>query len=90
LTLLPVEASLALLDRLGDGLDVECVLSDLSGDTWHFCRAPHKYVLVVSEKVNEISFLFGVYAHPNLNSLGGILGVDLHDLGILGHLEGTG
>jgi hypothetical protein len=60
MTLLPIEALHALLDRLGAGLDVEGVLGDLLGDTRHFRRAQRKYVLVASEEVDEITFLFGV------------------------------
>jgi hypothetical protein len=58
--LLLIEAPQALLDRLQAGLDVEGVLSDLLGYTRHFYRTPCKYVLVASEEVEELTFLFGV------------------------------
>jgi hypothetical protein len=55
---------------LGLGLDVEGVLSDLSGDAWDFCWSPHKNVLVAPEEVDELAFLFGAQASPDLNGLG--------------------
>jgi hypothetical protein len=50
----------ALLDRLGAKLDVEGVLDDLLGDAQYFCRTPCKYVLLASEEVDDLAFLFGV------------------------------
>jgi hypothetical protein len=43
----------------------------------------------VSGEVDELAFLFRVQASPDLNYLRQILGVDLHDLGVLSGLEGT-
>jgi hypothetical protein len=51
---------MALLDWLRVGLNVEGVLGDLLRDAQHFCQAPQKYVLVASEEVDKLPFLFGV------------------------------
>jgi hypothetical protein len=48
-----------LLDRLEPGFDVEGVLGDLSEDAHQFCRSPPKNVLVASEEVGDLAFLFG-------------------------------
>jgi hypothetical protein len=40
--LLLIKASQTLLDRLLSKLDVEGVLGDFMGYTWHFCWAPRK------------------------------------------------
>jgi hypothetical protein len=58
--LLLIEGPTALLDWLRVGLNVEGVLRDLLRDAQHFCRAPQKYVLVASEEVDKLPFLFGV------------------------------
>jgi hypothetical protein len=54
------------------------MLGNLPGDAWHFCRSLCKHVLVASEEVDELTFLFGAQAGPNLDGIG-----------ILGSLEGT-
>jgi hypothetical protein len=40
------------------------VLSGLLGDAQHFYRTPHKYVIVASKEVNELTFLFGFKLTP--------------------------
>jgi hypothetical protein len=60
LALLLIEASHALLDRLGARLDVEGVLGDHPGDARYFLQTTRKYVLVASEEVDELAFLFEV------------------------------
>jgi hypothetical protein len=86
--LLLIEAAHALFDWLGPELDVEGLLDDLLGDAWHFSRSPHKHILVVSEEVDELDFLFGAQFSPDLAGLGQVLSVNLDSLGILGSLEG--
>jgi hypothetical protein len=66
------------------------VLNDLPRDARHLYWTPSKNVVVASEEVDELAFLFGVSADPDLDCLGRVLGVDLHGLGILGRLEGAG
>jgi hypothetical protein len=46
-------------------------------------------ILVVSEVVDELVFLFGTQDGPNLDGLGWVLTVDLYGLGILSRLEGA-
>jgi hypothetical protein len=64
MALLLIEALQALLGRLGLGLDVEGVLGDHPGDDRHPCRTPRKHVHVASKEVDELVFLFRVYASP--------------------------
>jgi hypothetical protein len=46
------------------------VLGDLSGDAQDFCWSPRKNVPVEPEEVDELAFLFGAQASPDLNGLG--------------------
>jgi hypothetical protein len=85
-----VKASHALLDRPQTRLNVEGVLGDFPGDAWHFYRAPCKYILVASEEVDELAFLFGVQTSPDLHGFGRVSDIDLHGLSILGRFESTG
>jgi hypothetical protein len=79
-----------LLDRPQIGLDVEGVHGDFLVDAWHFYRAPHKYVLIASEDVNEPAFLFWVQTGPDLHGFGRVSGIDLHGLSVLGRFESAG
>jgi hypothetical protein len=65
------------------------VLGELPGDSRHFSRTPHKYVLVVSKEVDKLAFLFGVQAGPDLDGLGRVFGVNLYGLSILSYFEGA-
>jgi hypothetical protein len=65
------------------GMMFKCVLSDLSGDTWHFCRTPQEHVLVALEEIDKLAFLFRVRVGSNLYSFGRASGFDFHGLGIL-------
>jgi hypothetical protein len=76
-----------MLDRPRTRFDVDGVLGDFQADAWHFCRAQHKHVLVASEEVNELAFLFGVQAGFDLHSFGRVSDIDLYGLGILARLE---
>jgi hypothetical protein len=82
-----VKTSHALRQWSRNTLDVEGVLHDFLENTWHFCWAPQKYVLVASEEVDKLAFLFGVQTGPDLHSFGRVFDIDLHDLGVLGGLE---
>jgi hypothetical protein len=66
-----VKALHALLDWPRTGFDVEGVLDDFPGDSWHFCHAPHKHVLIVSEELNERAFLFGIQTGPDMHGFSG-------------------
>jgi hypothetical protein len=88
--LFQVEVGKALLDRFGLGLDVEGVFGDLPGHARYFCRSPCKNCFVALEEVNELTFLFGALAGPDLDGLGQVLSIDLDGLGVLGTLEEIG
>jgi hypothetical protein len=63
------------------------VLGDLLGDTRHFYWTPRKYVIIVSEEVKKLAFLFGVQAGLDFNGLGRVFNVDMHGLGILSSFQ---
>jgi hypothetical protein len=65
------------------------VLSGLPGVTLHLYRTPPKYVLVASEEVDELAFLSGVQAGPDLNDFCRVFDINLYDLGILDRFEST-
>ena len=64
-----IEASQALFHRLGVGLDVKGVLSNLPRYARHVRGAPHEDVSVGAEKVNEHHFLFAVESSADLQRL---------------------
>jgi hypothetical protein len=66
------------------------VLGKIPGDARHFCRTSHKYALIAPEEIDELAFLFGVQASPDLDGLGEVFDVDLHGLSILNRFENTG
>jgi hypothetical protein len=82
-----VKLSQALLNWPRTGLDVEGVLGDFLGDVWNFYQAPHKSVLVASEEVNELAFLFGIQIGTNPHGFDMVFSLDLHGLGIVGCLK---
>ena len=57
--LLLIEATQALLHRLGAWLDLQGMLGDFSQNAWHVRGFPCKDVFVDVEEVNECAFLFG-------------------------------
>ena len=65
----PVEASQALLHRLGVGSDIKGVLGDLPRYARHIRGAPRKDVCVGAEKVDEHHFLFVVEGGADLQRL---------------------
>ena len=56
--LLLVEATQALLHRLGAQPDPQGMLSDFPRNAWHIRGFPRKDVFVVTEEVDERTFLF--------------------------------
>jgi hypothetical protein len=66
------------------------VLGNFLRDAWHFYRAPRKYVLVASEEVNELAFLFGVQTGPDLHIFVRVSGINLHGLSVLDRFESVG
>jgi hypothetical protein len=59
---------------LGGGLriDVEAVLNQLPGHSWHVRWLPREDVAVSPEVVDERVFLFGVEAGPDGGGLAGV------------------
>ena len=54
-----VEATQALLHRLGARPDLQGVLDDFSQNAWHVRGSPRKDVSIDTEEVDERTFLFG-------------------------------
>src|SRR6185312_16936452 len=83
-----VEASQALLHRLGVGSDVKGVLGDLPRYARYVRGAPRKDIYVGAEKVDEHHFLFAVECGADLQRLVvGVIWVEGHLLDTLGGLE---
>ena len=83
-----VEASQALLHRLGVGLDIKGVLDDPPRYARHVRGAPRKDVCVGAEKVDEHHFLFAVEGGADLQRLVvGVIRVEGHLLDTLGGLK---
>jgi len=64
-----IEASQALLHRLGVGSDVKGVLGDLPWYARHVRGAPREDVCVGAEKIDEHHFLFAVEGGADLQRL---------------------
>ena len=64
-----VEASQALLHRLGVGLDVKGVLGDLPRYAWHVRGAPREDACIGAEKVDEHHLLFVIEGSADLQCL---------------------
>ena len=83
-----IEASQALLHRLGVGSDVKGVLGDLPRYARHVRGAPHKDVCVGVEKVDEHHFLFAIEGGAELQRLVvRVIWVEGHLLDTLGGFE---
>src|SRR6185295_11986363 len=83
-----VEASQALLHRLGVGSDIKGVLGDLPRYARHVQGAPRKDVCVGAEKVDEHHFLFAVEGGADLQRLVvGVAWVEGHLLDTLSGFE---
>ena len=64
------------------------MLGDLAGYPWHVRRLPCEDIAVVTQEVDELTFLFGRKLGPDPNCLGWVGGVDSHRLGFLERTEG--
>ena len=83
-----VEASQALLHRLGVGSDIKGVLSDLPRYARHIRGAPHEDVSVGADKIDEHHFLFAVEGGADLQRLVvGVARIEGHLLDTLGGFE---
>ena len=86
-----IQASQALLHRLGVGSDIKRVLSDLPQYDSHVRGAPRKDVCVGAEKVDEHHFLFAVEGGVDLQRLVVVVArVKGHLLDTLGGFEAPG
>ena len=86
-----VEASQALLHRLGVGSDIKGVLGALPRHARHIRGAPHEDVSVGAEKIDEHHFLFAVEGGADLQRLVvGVARVKGHLLDTLGRFEAPG
>jgi hypothetical protein len=65
-------------------------LGDLPRDACHAHWSSSKNNFVALEEVDELTFLFGAQASPDLDGLGRVLSIDPNDLGVLGRLDGVG
>src|SRR6185436_1332632 len=83
-----VEASQALLHRLGVGSDIKRVLGDLPRYARHVRGAPRKDICVGAEEIDEHHFLFVVEGGADLQRLAvGVARVERHLLDRLGGFE---
>ena len=86
-----VEASQALLHRLGVGSDIKGVLGDLPQYARHIRGAPRKDVSIGAEKIDEHHFLFAVEVGADLQRLVVVLArVKGHLLDAFGEFEAPG
>ena len=76
-------------DRLGVLADMEFVLGVLPRDTRHVFGGPCEDIPILTEEVDELTFLFAVEAgtYDNVLAAAGVFRVQLHFLGFLGGLE---
>ena len=65
-------------------VDVECVLGEFSGNSWHVRRTPGENFLVLTEEFDEREFLCGTQVVGDEGRLGGIRWMDLHLLCVHG------
>ena len=73
--------------RLGVFIDFEGVLGKFSRDTWHVRRGPSKNIPILTEKLDEIAFLFIVEAGTDGGLLGWIVRRKLGIFGVIFWLE---
>ena len=86
-----IEASQALLHRLGVGSDIKGVLGDLSRYARHVRGAPRKDIYVGAEEIDEHHFLFAVEGGADLQRLViGVARVEGYLLDTLGGFEAPG
>lgn len=81
------EATKGLFDRLCALDDIEFVLGDVPWDAWHISWFLGEDVPILTEELDERTFLFGRKISEDLRGLGRVLGMDLDLLGVLGQLE---
>ena len=85
------QSSDGLLDWLGVWKDVECVLGEFPGNSWHVHRTPGEDFPALTEEFDERAFLCGAEVVGDQRRLGGVRRMDLHllcvDDGVEGHVR---
>ena len=76
-----------LLDGLGIWRDIECVLGEFPGNSWHVRRTPGEDFPPLTEEFDERAFLCGAEVVGDQRRLGGIRRMDLHLLCVDGGVE---
>ena len=79
--------SMRLLDWLGARPDVKLVLDEFPQHTRHVLWRPCKDVPILTEKLDELAFLFAAQAGSDNHGLGGVGGIQSHSLVVLCSLE---
>ena len=81
------DASHCLPDWSNVGVDVECVLGEFPGYSWHVSWAPCEYFPVLTEELDERAFLFRSEIFRHESGLGGVHRVDLMRSGVTAGVE---
>ena len=76
-----------LLDGFSFRVHVQSALSQFPWDTGHVRWFPCEDVPILTEKLDELAFLFVSHSCCHINHLGQIFRMDLHLLGFAGRLE---
>src|ERR1041385_4949344 len=76
-----------LLDRSGSRSDMKLVLGKFPRYTRHVMWGPCKDVMVLTEELDELAFLFAAEPDPNDDTLAGVGGVQGGPLAVLGCLK---
>ena len=69
------------------GIDVECVLGEFPGYSWHVSWAPCEDFPVLTEELEERAFLFRSEVFRHKSGLGGVRRVDLMRSGVATGVE---
>ena len=75
-------------NSLGVWEDIECVLGEFPGNSWHVRRTPGEDFPPLTEEFDERAFLGGAEVVGDQGRLGGIRRMDLYFLGVDGGVEG--
>jgi len=76
-----------LLGRLRVRSHVKFVLGKFPRDTRHVFGGPCKDVLILTEEIDELAFLFAVEAGADGHALGGVSRIQWYLPGVLGRLK---
>ena len=81
------DASHCLPDWPDVGIDVECVLGEFPGYSWHVGWAPCEDFPALTEELDERAFLFRTEIFRHESGLGGVRRVDLMRSGVTAGVE---